>query len=936
MNEGEDRLKRLTELIAALQDGRAKAEECMEEIRELGGYPFASLAILAAANNVYERYEAGEITAAEAMSIAQEHADAHPAVPIFFLLCSYYAHRLGEDLDALGYAVLYRSKSMPIREFSDFWRQQAWEEVMRPLFDVLEKDEELSYTWAYLEEGGRHLVNHLLVQEITEGMLEANPECVDAALERFDELATLLLSMLDDQLRLAILDVRDVPAGLHTLIALVGCLESREALLALSRALTMCVRDDLNEALLALARLGARYPEEVSRELRGIAGETEWGEARLAAVDTLGILGQAPGNLDFLRGMLAGWKPGTEGEGHLFQFLVHALLSTREDAAAQAVSSALEAHRGELGDDALSFAENYLAHHRDIRLGPSLADILGDEPADFLRFPPSDLARERRCTLTLQREDGLAMEEEGRAAYDLEMVEAILRSGRNEPCPCGSGRKFKKCCLPHFEELRERLSRGEEAALGRTSYALLMEGLERYAALPSIRAEKGDALEEFLGPLGRTWFERDGDFGGVSEEDVFEDWFLLARPLDKSGLTVAQEMLEKRGEALEPRELSLLRALASSRYSVYEVPEDAPGKEALLRDIFRGGDVRVRERKASRDLVKWDLLATRVGEVGDHHELMGVSFFVPRSYLGPLEEFVARTSKEMIRKKMARDLDDFLQRRGYLIFQQVVRLFLNQPRPVTITAEGDEFTWCTAVFDVADAEEARRLLSAHPYIEHKGVSEGARRFSWFLSREVEDELRRGEHLGPQDKVRAFSVSPKDMTEEQWEAETQQGKVMRSLGSLELRGKRLVFETQSLPRLQAGKRELEAMLAGVATHRADSIQDQEALLGEVWRNRGRERDAARPETPAIEDFIPPEILKEAFDKAMERIYGNWLDEPIPYLGGKTPRQAVKTAKGRKLVNRLLKEYENQAERDKKEGRPTYDFSRFRRELDLWPE
>lgn len=24
---------------------------------------------------------------------------------------------------------------------------------------------------------------------------------------------------------------------------------------------------------------------------------------------------------------------------------------------------------------------------------------------------------------------------------------ALVRVGRNEPCPCGSGRKFKKCCI---------------------------------------------------------------------------------------------------------------------------------------------------------------------------------------------------------------------------------------------------------------------------------------------------------------------------------------------------------------------------------------------------------------------------------------------------------------------------------------------------------
>lgn len=26
-------------------------------------------------------------------------------------------------------------------------------------------------------------------------------------------------------------------------------------------------------------------------------------------------------------------------------------------------------------------------------------------------------------------------------------VEPLYRAGRNNPCPCGSGKKFKKCCI---------------------------------------------------------------------------------------------------------------------------------------------------------------------------------------------------------------------------------------------------------------------------------------------------------------------------------------------------------------------------------------------------------------------------------------------------------------------------------------------------------
>lgn len=34
---------------------------------------------------------------------------------------------------------------------------------------------------------------------------------------------------------------------------------------------------------------------------------------------------------------------------------------------------------------------------------------------------------------------------------------ALHQPGRNEPCPCGSGKKYKKCCLPKHEDLRKAI-----------------------------------------------------------------------------------------------------------------------------------------------------------------------------------------------------------------------------------------------------------------------------------------------------------------------------------------------------------------------------------------------------------------------------------------------------------------------------------------------
>jgi len=32
---------------------------------------------------------------------------------------------------------------------------------------------------------------------------------------------------------------------------------------------------------------------------------------------------------------------------------------------------------------------------------------------------------------------------------------------RNGPCPCGSGKKTKKCCLPEIRKFQDRIAKGE-------------------------------------------------------------------------------------------------------------------------------------------------------------------------------------------------------------------------------------------------------------------------------------------------------------------------------------------------------------------------------------------------------------------------------------------------------------------------------------------
>ena len=64
--------------------------------------------------------------------------------------------------------------------------------------------------------------------------------------------------------------------------------------------------------------------------------------------------------------------------------------------------------------------------------------------------------------------------------------------------------------------------------------------------------------------------------------------------------------------------------------------------------------------------------------------------------------------------------------------------------------------------------------------------------------------------------------------------------------------------------------------------------------------------------------------------------SWADQEIPALDGETPRQAVKTSKGRTKVIDILKEWENTSARMEGENDFTFDIDRLRQELGVLEE
>jgi hypothetical protein len=73
-------------------------------------------------------------------------------------------------------------------------------------------------------------------------------------------------------------------------------------------------------------------------------------------------------------------------------------------------------------------------------------------------------------------------------------------------------------------------------------------------------------------------------------------------------------------------------------------------------------------------------------------------------------------------------------------------------------------------------------------------------------------------------------------------------------------------------------------------------------------------------------LPSEVMAEVLEKAIRQTYANWADEPIPALGGKTPRQAIQRPAGLERVKGLLRGYEaRENEQARRQRRPAISYA-----------
>jgi hypothetical protein len=478
--------------------------------------------------------------------------------------------------------------------------------------------------------------------------------------------------------------------------------------------------------------------------------------------------------------------------------------------------------------------------------------------------------------------------------------------GRNAPCPCGSGKKYKHCCLREAETARDHSPwRKQHEASDRLTGEMM-----RFAA-----SNFDDCLLEAWQDFNQETFPQTMDkFPG--EEQIFMPFFLFdwdperpprSRRKRRHPGIVARTFLEERGIRLGELEAAILGLSIEAPLSFYEVLDCEPGFGMRIRDVLMGGEAEVEEHTASRTVQVGSILygqLCRLPDVTAFSRLAPIALRPDRK----VELVNLRASLRTKAAKQKRPLSEV----DLIEHEEKIRIeYLNARdamyAPVKLTnTDGEPILLQTLRFRVGSAQVAFDALAP---------------LAW---NETREDLLEAAEFAPDASMLSAEIrwtKRGNATHKSWDNTI--------LGHIKIKGRTLTVDVNSATRAERIRKEIDKRLGILAVHEGTETHTQEEMMESARRKgnkRGRMDAKAEIEEPGPEQM---EIVENMLREHAEA----WVDTKIPTLGGRTPRQAIQDADGRGSVEGLLLEWEQRNRDSRDPALRGFDVGFVRRKLGM---
>lgn len=429
--------------------------------------------------------------------------------------------------------------------------------------------------------------------------------------------------------------------------------------------------------------------------------------------------------------------------------------------------------------------------------------------------------------------------------------------GRNAPCPCGSGRKHKRCCLGKDEAAaRAQASPSRRDAL-RPIVQLVLE----------IVAFTDDRFPGWRGALPSGWQALEA----LPKSDQLRMPLLAYQGPLEPGTTPAMAWARARATALDPTRAEIFAAEQQALLSVWEVLEVRAEVGMLMVDLLTGEQRFVHEVSGSRGLTPRAAVLARVTTVRARSELSGI-------HPHPLPPAAALEVVTAVRRRLG--LKVAAVPPGRLGSASTVDALLDEwqaaharqaaARPVERTVQntdGEPFEPHEDRFVLASGTTRKQVAAAVQALPGAHLDEDGRRTTIVTL-----------------------TKPGNAVHPHW--------ARTVIGTVTIDDRQLVLESNSRVRIDMLRATLERELGPRVEHRGRT------------QRPAMKAPAGAGEGPVMMDAMASVGLwHKPVELVVREEARNLLDQPSTVLGGLTPRAAVTKASSRRALHQWLKELEH---------------------------
>jgi hypothetical protein len=456
-----------------------------------------------------------------------------------------------------------------------------------------------------------------------------------------------------------------------------------------------------------------------------------------------------------------------------------------------------------------------------------------------------------------------------------------MKPGRNDSCPCGSGKKYKHCCL--------NAGSLPVAAPADLTWRRLRALLDGYAT------KMLSFIAEAYGPLAvnEAWHEFMCDDDLEFDPDtplmqLFMPWFFhcwapdpIATMVEKKSLhnvIPTAAYLSSKGRRLDPLLRRYLESLLTAPFTFFEVLACDPGTGMTLRDVMTQEEHAITERGASQGVQLGDLLFGQLASVDQLTMLEACNGFpIPPMEKAPIIELRAHiaSAHPVITHQVLRDWDIELLD----LFHEIANRLYNPRLPKLQNTDGEPLSLHKLVFDLNTPPQA--VFDA---LKHLALDELDEDLLADATRDSENKLTR---------VRFSWKKQGNKKHAGWDNTV--------LGAIEIDGTRLIAEVNSQARADVIRKKIETALGAGVRYRASEIQSAERMLADLRAAGGIRGGAASEERERLAEI--PEV-RAKISEMMAAHWEHWVAQPLPILGNRTPMDAVKDPDGREIVESLV--------------------------------